>query len=113
MNKCVVCKKNVVVSVLEEEDLYNELVTQANALGMESLTESQQLYVEGALCCESCYEEIDDAKYGIALRTASDGTGVAFIGVRTCGEACPNCVTDCPLRNEGVDADNDVTPGGV
>ncbi|HEY5588839.1 MAG TPA: hypothetical protein VIK86_07785 [Candidatus Paceibacterota bacterium] len=38
-----------------DQDLYNELCRQADALGMESLTENQQMLVNQDIC-EECYD---------------------------------------------------------
>lgn len=37
------------------EDYYEDLCEQADALGVDSLTENQQLVLKGSLC-EECYE---------------------------------------------------------
>ena len=57
MNLCVVCGKPVEAVLVKEE--FPELLAQADARGMESLTEQQQVVVEFKCCSESCYERLE------------------------------------------------------
>lgn len=52
MEKCMRCGRNI--SKVSDEDLRNEYAEQSDALGMESLTENQQMLVSGFIC-EECY----------------------------------------------------------
>jgi bacterioferritin-associated ferredoxin len=54
MGRCMRCNRNV--SEVSDEDLRNEYAEQADALGMESLTEIQQMLVSGDIC-DKCYEK--------------------------------------------------------
>lgn len=53
MSKCMYCKRDV-LEVAPDEGLRSGYVAQADVLGMESLTETQQMLVNGTLC-EECY----------------------------------------------------------
>jgi len=57
MRLCVVCNKPVEAALVKEE--FPELFAQADACGMESLTEQQQVVVEFKCCSESCYERLE------------------------------------------------------
>ena len=50
--KCVKCGGNIDPEVVRDD--YSELFATADALGMEALTEDQQLLVDGELCAECC-----------------------------------------------------------
>jgi hypothetical protein len=54
---CRICHRNIIE--VSDGDLRNEYAEQSDCLGMESLTENQQLLVEGSIC-EDCYEELDN-----------------------------------------------------
>lgn len=56
--KCVVCEKEVNIKESDLVDYYDECCAQADALGMESLTEHQQVLVEGLVCCTVCYTHL-------------------------------------------------------
>lgn len=57
MSNCVTCKQPVPqdMSTTDIADYYNECCRQADALGMETLTEYQQVLVERKVCSERCY----------------------------------------------------------
>lgn len=55
MKTCKICKRDISIV---NEDLRTEYANQADCLGMESLTEEQQLLVSG-LICEECYMELE------------------------------------------------------
>ena len=50
---CVVCGKQVEWEVVKEEIEY--ILNQANALGMSSLTEAEQVACNGLVCSEECF----------------------------------------------------------
>lgn len=54
MSKCKICG-NDIESVSELRHEYSE---QADQLGMESLTENEQLLVSGVIC-EECFDDLD------------------------------------------------------
>jgi len=54
MKLCVVCGKPVEAVLVKEE--FPELFAQADACGIDSLTEQQQVVVEFKCCSENCYE---------------------------------------------------------
>ena len=56
MCKCSICGCDDINNI--DGDIRDELCAQADALGMESLTENQQMLVNGDIC-EQCYEEMD------------------------------------------------------
>jgi len=53
---CVVCKKLVDWSMVLED--FEELFDQVDTYGMESLTEQEQVVVEGGCCSIECFEKI-------------------------------------------------------
>jgi hypothetical protein len=56
MTTCTVCKNPVDLSLVKEE--FGELFSQADALGMESLTENQQVVLERKVCSIECYDRL-------------------------------------------------------
>lgn len=54
---CVVCKGPVDIEVVMGD--FAEVFAQADALGMESLTENQQVLVEGSCCSDECFDKLD------------------------------------------------------
>ena len=57
MRLCVVCNKPVEAVLVKEE--FPELFAQADAWGMDSLTEQEQVVVEFGCCSTRCFENID------------------------------------------------------
>ena len=57
MNLCVVCGKPVEAVLVKEE--FPELFAQADAWGMDSLTEQQQTVVEFKCCSLDCYYNLN------------------------------------------------------
>ena len=56
---CVVCKRNITTDdIFALFDEYPDTFQQADALGMESLTENEQVLVEGQVHSE-CYENLE------------------------------------------------------
>lgn len=53
MNLCIICKQPVEASLVKEN--FPELFAQADALGINSLTEQQQIVVEFKCCSKECY----------------------------------------------------------
>jgi hypothetical protein len=45
------------------QDAFPELFTQADMLGMESLTEHEQVVLDGRLCSQDCYYDMQDAEF--------------------------------------------------
>lgn len=59
VNKMSICKRcNREMAEVSDEDLRKDYASQADYYGMDSLTENEQLLVEGSIC-EDCYEKID------------------------------------------------------
>lgn len=56
INKCKTCNRDILR--VSDGDLRSEYEAQADCLGVESLTENEQMLVEG-LICEECYEELE------------------------------------------------------
>ena len=56
MTTCTVCKNPVDWNQVKDE--FGELFAQADALGMESLTENQQVVLEGHCCSTDCYDQL-------------------------------------------------------
>jgi hypothetical protein len=56
MNKCVICGKKVDWDYIKDE--FAEILQQADCLGVDSLTEAQQIVYERK-CCSDCYFELD------------------------------------------------------
>ena len=54
---CVICLEEVESDIVQEEMGY--MFTQADALGNESLTEREQVVVEGRCCSFFCYEHLE------------------------------------------------------
>ena len=57
MTRCCVCGSFVDMEIVHED--FEEYFAQADALGMESLTEHQQIAVEGLVCSFDCYLQLD------------------------------------------------------
>jgi hypothetical protein len=57
MSVCIICKEQVDWMLVKEE--FEEVLRQADTLGMESLTEQEQVVCEGLVCSFDCYEEVD------------------------------------------------------
>ena len=56
MANCIICKEQVDWSQVVEE--FEDVLRQADTLGMESLTEQEQVVCEGLVCSFDCYEEV-------------------------------------------------------
>lgn len=56
MSMCKKCNRDI--RSVNEDVLRTEYAAQADYFGMESLTEDQQLLVDGKIC-EECYMELD------------------------------------------------------
>jgi hypothetical protein len=56
MKNCAVCGNPVDWNQVTDE--FGEMFAQADALGMESLTEQQQMVLEGKVCSIECYENL-------------------------------------------------------
>ena len=54
MKRCQRC--GAIVNDIQDSDERQDAVAQANALGMDSLTEREQLLVEGIICLGCFYE---------------------------------------------------------
>lgn len=54
--KCVVCKGDVDRSQVIEE--FEHLFERADYYGIESLTEHEQVVVDGCCCSHNCYEKL-------------------------------------------------------
>ena len=60
MNKepyCIVCK-NRIINERKREDWLDVLRIQADAFGFESLTEYEQLAIDGRFCSKDCFEKL-------------------------------------------------------
>jgi len=57
MANCIICKEQVDWTLVVEE--MEDILRQADTLGMESLTEQEQVVCEGLVCSFACYEEVD------------------------------------------------------
>lgn len=57
MDKCVVCRGKVDWSEVKEE--FSEILDQADTLGVDSLTENEQVVYEGSCCSRECYDKLE------------------------------------------------------
>ncbi|NOQ49887.1 MAG: hypothetical protein GQ553_04420 [Nitrosomonadaceae bacterium] len=69
---CMMCLEEVDKSQLDYE--FGDIYRQADMLGMESLTEHEQVVTEGRLCSYDCYESMQNAEdeYSKRLRRAAN-----------------------------------------
>ncbi len=58
---CMMCLEEVEQDTLFEE--FGYIFTQADMLGTESLTEHEQVVLEGRLCSQDCYYAMQDAEF--------------------------------------------------
>ena len=63
---CMMCLEEVDRSQLDYE--FGHIYTQADVLGMDSLTEHQQVVCEGRLCSYDCYESMQKAEFDYEKR---------------------------------------------
>lgn len=56
MSNCVVCKKEVNWTKVQEE--FEHIFKQADRHGIESLTEHKQVICEGKCCSSECYSQL-------------------------------------------------------
>ncbi len=56
--RCVVCKGQVDWDLVKEE--FEDMFPQVDCLGVESLTEDQQVVYEGKCCSYACYEKMSE-----------------------------------------------------
>lgn len=56
MSRCTVCNKEIDWEIVTE--LFEDDFLQADSFGMESLTEWQQLIIEGKICSIDCVENL-------------------------------------------------------
>lgn len=54
--KCIICKQEIKWE--EVTNVFEHIFEQTDSYGMESLTEYQQVVVEGLCCSEECYENL-------------------------------------------------------
>jgi hypothetical protein len=54
--RCVVCKEAVDWDLVKEEN--GEMFAQVDCLGVESLTENEQVVYEGKCCSYACYDKL-------------------------------------------------------
>ena len=57
MKKCIVCQAQVDWAVVIEE--FEWVFDQADALGVESLTEQAQCVYEGLVCSHECFDALE------------------------------------------------------
>ena len=72
MSVCMMCLEEVEQDILIED--FGYIFTQADMLGTESLTEHEQVVLEGRLCSYGCYESMQQAEfdYNERLRRAAN-----------------------------------------
>ena len=57
MGKCIICGNTVDWDIVKEE--FDYILAQADAHGVESLTENQQVVYEGLVCSDECYNKLE------------------------------------------------------
>jgi hypothetical protein len=63
---CMMCLEEVEQDILLED--FGYIFTQADMLGTESLTEHEQVVLEGRLCGQDCYYAMQDAEFDFRER---------------------------------------------
>lgn len=58
MSLCKICNEEINDDIFEED--FEELMARADAFGLQSLTENEQVVLEGKICSSKCYEEFED-----------------------------------------------------
>ena len=54
---CILCHKEIEKDCYDYDELVDVLSNQIDTYGIDSLTEKEQLFMEGKICCDCCNYE--------------------------------------------------------